>query len=163
MLVLGQQAAHGHRVHCSRLVSTQVSGGGGRFPRCHMTCRLRGEPGLLGLHGSHSSQPTAVHTNAGSHTHAFTHRDTHTEGKTFLHSHEHTDPHADLRSHSHRHCTLRLVCTLAPPSETRPRVPPSGDVLHTTRRRKVPSGEFSQADHGAQPASPMETRRGGPA
>lgn len=135
--------------------------GEGGVPRCHMTRRLRGEPGLLGLHGSHSSQPTAVHTNAGSHTHAFTHRDTHTEGKTLLHSNEHTDPHAHLRSDSHRHSTLRLICTLAPPSETRPRVPPSGDVLHTTRRRKVPSsGVFSQADHGAQPASLMETRRG---
>lgn len=28
ILALGQQAAHGHCVHCSRLVSTQVRGGG---------------------------------------------------------------------------------------------------------------------------------------
>ena len=108
-----------------------------RKPRCHVTPQLLGELGLLGLHGTRDSHPTAVHANAHSNTHSHaqthphaqmhahfytdtvghthSHTETHTihthphlQGKTFLHTHEHR---VNTQTHTHTD-THRHVCTL---------------------------------------------------
>lgn len=139
MLVLGQQAAHGHRVHCSRLVSTQV---GGAVPRCHMTCRLCGEPGLLGCTGVTAPNPqqctrTLTHTHTRSHTgthtqtvrHSYTHMNTQIHVQTYAHTHTdtaHSGSSARLHPHQRQDLGYRLVvmsCT-----------PPGGEKSHCLGR-----------------------------
>lgn len=122
-----------------------------RKPRCNVTPQLLGEPGLLGLHGTRDSHPTAVHANFCSNTHS--HARTHPHAQMHAHFYTgtvgHTQRHTQLtlthrvrrsctrmntgstlrrtltQAHTYRHvCTLTLTRTLAPLSETRPRGAP---------------------------------------
>ena len=100
----GPGPAGSARAPCPLLKAGFHPSQGRGVPRCHMTRQLLGEPGLLGLHGSHSSQPTAVHTNADSHTHRVRHSYTHmnTQIHTHTYDHTHTDT-AHLGSSAHLH------------------------------------------------------------